>query len=476
MRVNLRTLKPNPIRNFKLDPIDEEIVERLVQSIKQDEFWGGIVCCKGDREIYVIAGQHRVEAALRAGLTHADVFVAPAMDVETMVRIYSRENATQRGNSSVARIGSVAAALRIVALNYLRSGEVSQPGRGTEQQLGEKGIGWRPILDFLQDVPGFTEHTVKQDLAVIKASGSYAEIIASARDEIAREAEEARIEAEQAERERQEAEERGLKAEAEVKKKAGAEARKKAEDKAKAKAKAENAARAATDADKGQNRFDFEGVSQYLKTPHQIDAFRKIVTSPGIAPRLPVDQQAPLAKELVRSAAYLGHELSAQWIREQISYVHLQDATIFRVQKDKEAMRQARLADLRTDSREAQREFTTSVWRLSRHGKGLLEVMDRFKKEKESFVVGWDLEHALRHAYTYIVELCNRLSGRTKSVLRDYGLHPPKAIVFADTAADAVACLLKFFPRDELLSELISSQTALPPGVDHTAEAAAKEA
>ena len=44
MRVDLRALKPNPMRDFAIDPIDHEIIARLRQSIEEDGFWGGIAC------------------------------------------------------------------------------------------------------------------------------------------------------------------------------------------------------------------------------------------------------------------------------------------------------------------------------------------------------------------------------------------------------------------------------------------------
>ena len=53
-------------------------------------------------------------------MTHADLFVADDMDTPTMIRVYARENATQRGNSSTAVLGSVASAVRYItkAVHY----------------------------------------------------------------------------------------------------------------------------------------------------------------------------------------------------------------------------------------------------------------------------------------------------------------------------------------------------------------------
>ena len=40
MKVELALLKPDPLRDFSIDPIDQEVVEALKESIRQDGFWG----------------------------------------------------------------------------------------------------------------------------------------------------------------------------------------------------------------------------------------------------------------------------------------------------------------------------------------------------------------------------------------------------------------------------------------------------
>src|SRR5262245_6667114 len=108
MRVDLRTLQPNPMRDFRIDPLDPDTVAVLRKSIEEDGFWRGIVCRQlPTGEFQIGAGHHRVQAALDAGITEADVFVGEAFDDFTMVRIYARENATQRGQSSTALAGTV---------------------------------------------------------------------------------------------------------------------------------------------------------------------------------------------------------------------------------------------------------------------------------------------------------------------------------------------------------------------------------
>jgi hypothetical protein len=101
------------------------------------------------------------------------------------ILMYGIENATQRSNSSTARIGTVAAALRYLAKEVItgkgRSGDfTSAEAEATRGHLmGERGIGRDVIVKFLADVPGVNENTVKQHISILKASGDYAKIIAA---------------------------------------------------------------------------------------------------------------------------------------------------------------------------------------------------------------------------------------------------------------------------------------------------------
>src|SRR5580765_3948984 len=111
MLVQLRDIKPNSRRDFTVDPLDDEKVEELRISIKEDGFWGGVVCRKNDDgEIEAAAGWHRIKAAMKAGVDRADIFVARDMDDASLARVYARENATQRGNTGTAQAGSIATA------------------------------------------------------------------------------------------------------------------------------------------------------------------------------------------------------------------------------------------------------------------------------------------------------------------------------------------------------------------------------
>lgn len=85
----------------------------------------------------IAAGHHRIEAARRAGMTEADIFVGEFND-EAMVRIYARENAIQRGHRVNSIDGSVLSAVRFLAKQLL-SGMSAEISRHGDKSLFENG-------------------------------------------------------------------------------------------------------------------------------------------------------------------------------------------------------------------------------------------------------------------------------------------------------------------------------------------------
>jgi hypothetical protein len=77
-----------------------------------------------------------------------------------MIRVYARENATQRGQSSSAMAGSVAAALRKALKDGASfTGDFTSENRGAHNR---DGIGRPAILRILGNVPGITDNSVKE--------------------------------------------------------------------------------------------------------------------------------------------------------------------------------------------------------------------------------------------------------------------------------------------------------------------------
>lgn len=358
MLVKLADLKPNPLRDYNVDPMDDAVVEKLKASIQEDGFWGGVVCRKvANGDIQIAAGHHRIAAAIAAGIETADLFVRNGdMDDAKMIRVYARENATQRGAAGTAQTGSVASALRFLAKATL-AGDGSHefvrtlPPEVRGNLSSDKGVGEPVITRFLEGVPGICRQTVQQALANLKTSGNYARIIAEVSAEIEAENRAAVEAAAAAERERVAAEAARVKAEADAKAAAEAEAeakaakdaerqrraeeRKREAEAAKAEAAAKKAAaeaeakkhapavqavelsQAAAEKAAGKERiFDFEGVAKHFKNAHQIDAFRNVVTGKGCRDYITPDRQADLAKHLIDLAEKRGVELTGAFIRE----------------------------------------------------------------------------------------------------------------------------------------------------------------
>ena len=348
MRVELKSLKDNPFRNFKVDPIDPAVVEALKESIQESPgtFWGGIVARKTKHDgIQLAFGHHRIRAAIAAGIREDDIKVVSNITDAEMIRMYALENATQRGNSGTAITGTVASAVRFLLKGAL-VGELSEI-----RQLVD-GIGWSTVLEFLDGVPGVNRNVINQQLANIKASGDYALIVREVQQEIEEERKEELKALEAAEREQRKREEAAREAEAyraaaEERRKEAAKAAKAAKeeaDKRRAEAEAKraelaqqkaeaearlaekrrkeaaeqmkqfdalrtvraNASAAANKAEEREVTFDLGGVSKYLKTPSHIDTFREIVTGQGLKPYLPVNRQADLAKHLAEQAEHAG--------------------------------------------------------------------------------------------------------------------------------------------------------------------------
>lgn len=373
MRVRLKDLKPNPLRDFTVDPVEQDRVDALAESIEEDGFWGGVVCRRGKNgDIEVGGGQHRVLGAIKAGVKEADLYVGNFTDAD-MVRVYARENALQRGNTSTALAGSVAAAVRFLAKGLMTDDpetskifEVSRNGLAKVKTAlaSDEGLGEIAVLAILpKDAPGINLGSVRQQLAHLKNSRNYARIIAEVEAEIEEEHREAmkelerqekeqrRLQREREEAERREAEAREARKEAarrarEAKEEADRKRAREAEQQAKlneekarierelaekrrkemeeelkklggTKATVDKARKVAATADKRQRTFDYEGVSKVLKNPHQLDVFRKCVEGSGDEPLVPVEEQAALAASLAEQAGSK-KELTGVFIREKI--------------------------------------------------------------------------------------------------------------------------------------------------------------
>ena len=90
--ISLTDLKPNPHRDLKKYPLNQTKIAELAKSIKQNGFWGGLVCRKNGDRYQLAFGHHRLAAIKKCGIDVAGgTAVLPLSDVE-MIRHMHAEN------------------------------------------------------------------------------------------------------------------------------------------------------------------------------------------------------------------------------------------------------------------------------------------------------------------------------------------------------------------------------------------------
>jgi hypothetical protein len=374
MRVDLHTLKPNPMRDFTVDPIDQEAVDKLRQPIKNHGFWGGVICRRTpDGTIQIGAGHHRVEAALAEGITEADVAVYDDRDDTWMAhQVYARENATQRGNNAVAEAGSVAAAIRWLAKaivtgvceEFFTNHDLPKL-RGN--LTGPRGLGLRAIEAFLGDAFSGETWTLREHLANLKASGDYARIIGEVADVVRRESDDAAV--------------------------------------------LMLASQAAAQAHEhhGTRTFDFPGVAQHLRNTWQIQEFRSVATGKGMKDALPVEKQAELAQRIVEvSGKYKKGPVSGAFIREHIMSLFLGARTEAH-RLDRRTQVELEEADARLKIHKYGRDISRSLRLIAATGSKMEELTREHPEAFVTLIELGELQKALKAAKQFIDLLHERL-------------------------------------------------------------------
>jgi hypothetical protein len=465
MLVQFASLRPNPFRDFAVDPIDGpendnaevghiSAITKLKESIEEDGFWGGVVVRQSPSEpgaFEIAAGHHRIEAAKLAGINSAELAVLP-LDDSGMVRVYGRENATQRGVMSSAVAGTVAAALRLVLKDASAcSDEESSTGNFASSshggsQIGDKTIGRPAILHIIGNVPGMNDSKVKEQLAILKSSGDYRRIVEEAAEEsrriradLERKADEARVAAEEAEARRAAAEE-ARKAAQKAAQEAREEAQKRAAEKRAADASvaerkaqeqanegrraAEKASAAVAVAEKAERKseaavektvdpkfdknFDYQGVSKWLHNENQIRAFRKWCTGAGITPYLPVDGQEAVAKALAVHAAKHKIELSAAFINQKATELLISAKAVETKTLNKEEKAKLAAKDMADKVRAYQADFSRNCRGMISAGVQLAALSKKWPNNS-AFPITAEFRTALRDVNTVIGQLLKEI-------------------------------------------------------------------
>jgi len=93
MKVKIKDLHPNPFRDIKNYPIDQEKVESLARSINQTGFWDNILARKSNGKVEIAYGHHRL-VVLKRDCSPEFVVDIPVKDLDdaTMIRIMANEN------------------------------------------------------------------------------------------------------------------------------------------------------------------------------------------------------------------------------------------------------------------------------------------------------------------------------------------------------------------------------------------------
>jgi flagellar biosynthesis GTPase FlhF len=124
--VPLSKIKDNPWRNRKRNPLDENRVEAIGESIGTTEFWVGVYGRElKDGTVEIAFGHHRVAAAKAEGLKEIPVEIQPFTNGDMLIRM-SRENL--RGDL-VGTLEVVEAAVKAIAAGDIQVPELDSKTR-----------------------------------------------------------------------------------------------------------------------------------------------------------------------------------------------------------------------------------------------------------------------------------------------------------------------------------------------------------
>lgn len=130
MLIKLSNILPSPYRVFNLNPINEQKIEKLIQSIEESKLWRIIVrpspIIEGKYELAF--GHHRYEAAKRAGLKEAD-FDVQDLTNEQMINMLANDNNEVYNSSVLSVIETVAATVKGMADGSLAPLEIPEKTR-----------------------------------------------------------------------------------------------------------------------------------------------------------------------------------------------------------------------------------------------------------------------------------------------------------------------------------------------------------
>lgn len=174
-------VRPNPFRNFEINPIRNDHVEKLLASIEDIGMWSGLPARKipetTPAEYQIACGHHRLEAIKRAELSQVSIDIRPYTD-EQMIRIMVEENMTQRGNENAGTVLDSVAAVIVQIVKESNLGDNCTPNHNESRLLNGEGIGHKAIC---KKQPTISQRNARDAINILKASGTYADLIENGR-------------------------------------------------------------------------------------------------------------------------------------------------------------------------------------------------------------------------------------------------------------------------------------------------------
>ncbi len=124
MKLKFKDVLPNPYRDLKGNPPLREKIEELKASISTTGFWDNVLVRQNKAGKYERAyGEHRVRAAIEAGLTEGDFIVKDLSD-SLMLQIMDAENREVYASSPASLIESVKAVVQALAEGAIPAFEI----------------------------------------------------------------------------------------------------------------------------------------------------------------------------------------------------------------------------------------------------------------------------------------------------------------------------------------------------------------
>jgi hypothetical protein len=143
----LTEIRSNPFRDLRRNPLNQEKVDELKESIHDTGFWNNVNARIGnDGKPEIAYGHHRIEAAQQEGMTEVGLIIRVLSDSE-MLKIMARENSETYKYSVLALLESVRGAVVALADGRVKPEEMPV-GADTRKDL------LRYAPSFVAGLPG----------------------------------------------------------------------------------------------------------------------------------------------------------------------------------------------------------------------------------------------------------------------------------------------------------------------------------